>query len=200
MERYEPLSAAAQMAELELQRLRSALTEAWQEIAELRILAERDPLTGIANRRRLMREIEDSIERSKKGRAALLAFIDMDKLKPLNDNFGHHVGDAAILHVAGLIQACVPSGFAARLGGDEFALIIGDVAAEEGQRQLDLLQERVAHSPLSCDSRLHRLSISAGLTTIEADADVSTLLARADAAMYANKARDDMPQALRSAR
>ncbi len=175
-------------ADQELDRLRQALIEAWAQIAELRVLADHDSLTGLPNRRRLMAEIEVALERSRlqKRRAALI-LMDMNKLKCLNDRCGHQAGDAAIVHVARIIRDMLPAGLAARLGGDEFALVVPDMSLEEARDCAAGIAARIAASPLWYQSDSHPLSVSVGVTTIEPDVPAKTLFARADAMMYADK-------------
>src|SRR3546814_5068358 len=79
-----------QRADQELARLRQALVQAWAEIAELRVLADHDSLTGLANRRRMMAELEDVVEDCRRhGGDASLVFMDLNRLKMLNDSHGH---------------------------------------------------------------------------------------------------------------
>lgn len=192
-------SQALGQASDELARLRLALRQARAEIAELRLLADQDALTGLPNRRRLMDEIALAVERRQRhGLPAVLAFIDMDGLKGLNDRYGHRTGDAAIIEVARIIRDSLGDGFAARLGGDEFALILHGVEAKEGALRLQQIATRVMTAPLWVDNHCHILSVSVGVTSIDADARPGTLLARADAAMYADKRRNQA--AARSAR
>src|SRR3546814_5553004 len=90
-------------------------SDLWAEIAELRVLADHDSLTGLANRRRMLAELEDVVEDCRRhGGAASLVFMDLNRLKMLNDSHGHQAGDAAIVQVARIIREPLPGGFAAR--------------------------------------------------------------------------------------
>lgn len=187
-ERAAHLSPVVRRADQELERLRQALVHAWAEIAELRVLADHDSLTGLANRRRLMTELDSVIDEcGRHGSEAALVFMDLDRLKALNDSHGHQTGDAAIVHVARIIRESLRGEFAARFGGDEFALILTGVDQREAGRQAAAIADRVASSPLEGDGGVHWLSVSFGVTAIRPGTCAKTLLARADAAMYAGK-------------
>lgn len=178
-----------QQADEEMSRLRHALAHAWEQIAELRTLADHDSLTGLANRRRLMAEIDAAIDRHRLyGRTSALILMDMDGLKPLNDRYGHQTGDDAILHVTEIIRRNIPcGGIAARIGGDEFVLLLGDTGEDDARLLGNRIARRVAETPLKCDGRSLALSISTGVAAIGTGTTAKSLLARADAAMYADK-------------
>jgi len=159
---------------------------------EVRQLAYRDSLTGLANRARLRDRVEHALERLR-GRSphhAALLFIDLDNFKTVNDHFGHAVGDAALIALADRIRATIrPGDTAGRLGGDEFAVLLEDVESNEtvGQvceRLLDVLSQPVDigdASPIVGASIGYALSGPDCSTTEE-------LLRNADIAMYAAKA------------
>src|SRR3546814_728273 len=89
-ERVASLPPVMQRADQELARLSQALVQAWAEIAELRVLADHDSLTGLANRRRMMAELEDVVEDCRRhGGDASLVFMDLNRLKLLNESHGH---------------------------------------------------------------------------------------------------------------
>src|SRR3546814_2666622 len=124
-ERVASLPPVMQRADQELARLRQALVQAWAEIAELRVLADHDSLTGLANRRRMMAELEAVVEDCRRpGGEASLVFMDMNRLKMLNDSHGHQAVDAAIVHVACIIRESLHGGFSARFGSDEITIVI----------------------------------------------------------------------------
>src|SRR3546814_483871 len=142
------------LAGRELEKLRHALRQAWAEIAELRMLADHDTLTGLANRRRLMLAIDVAIENCKHHcKPAALVFMDMDRLKRLNDYCGHQAGDAAISHVARTISDSLPDGLAARLGGDEFALVIAGTDRDEAHRRASAIAAKIAASSFPWQGR-----------------------------------------------
>ncbi|MBL8482372.1 MAG: diguanylate cyclase, partial [Rhodocyclaceae bacterium] len=149
-----------------------------------------DPLTGLPNRRlfrdRLLQEMRRS-ERS--GQLLALLFIDLDKFKAVNDRLGHETGDRLLAEAAQRISECVRStDTVARLGGDEFTLVLPGIG---GAPQI----ERVAHALITRLEKEFRfgaesahISASVGVALYAGDAtSMDTLIARADAAMYAAK-------------
>ena len=157
--------------------------------ARLSRWADQDPLTGLANRRRLLGKLEASL--LKPGEAGALLLLDLDNFKDINDAGGHDVGDA-LLRAFGqrLEHAAGKAAFVARLGGDEFVVVLPKKAEKAiterwAGRLLAKLRE-----PLSFSGRVESVRLSAGLTTYPADATgAAELLKNADLALYAAKAR-----------
>jgi diguanylate cyclase (GGDEF)-like protein/hemerythrin-like metal-binding protein/PAS domain S-box-containing protein len=108
-------------------------TERWRAEQAIRDLAFRDALTRLPNRRLLQERVEQSIARAKRERNHIaLLFIDLDRFKPINDKWGHEVGDWLLTSVAERLQACLrESDTAARVGGDEFIVLLSDVVLVE---------------------------------------------------------------------
>ena len=106
------------------------VTRQKQEEKRLLQLAHEDPLTGLANRAGFNRRLEETLAAAPaSGRVAALMFLDLDRFKQVNDQFGHGTGDALLRAVADrLVQALRARDFVARVGGDEFTVIIGQVA------------------------------------------------------------------------
>jgi diguanylate cyclase (GGDEF)-like protein len=151
---------------------------------ELDTAARTDPLTGLLNRRGFAAALEASRARTPGG---VLAYLDMDGLKTLNDRHGHAAGDAAIVALAQrLLGACRPGDVAARLGGDEFALWLPGIGMEAA---------RLRSFPLGASGPLaghpaageHAVAASIGLAEAAAGEPTEALIARADAVMYARK-------------
>ena len=150
---------------------------------ELSSAARNDMLTGLANRRGFA---EALAPRLAQGRGALV-FLDLDGLKVLNDQLGHEAGDAALRAMAGRLSAALgPEDLAARLGGDEFCLWMeGATATEAAARAAPL----GAPGPLAGwpQAGPQALRASLGIALPASGEDATTLLTRADAAMYAHK-------------
>jgi diguanylate cyclase (GGDEF)-like protein len=152
----------------------------------LREQAERDHLTGLYNRRRFHEELRREIGRvARTGEAAMLAMIDLDRFKDVNDRDGHAAGDELLRAVGQALAARLRrSDTLGRLGGDEFAaLLVG--ADEEAGSAIAHMLVRAVHEVAGAAGPV---SASVGLARIEADDEPDSVLARADEAMYAAKA------------
>jgi diguanylate cyclase (GGDEF)-like protein len=155
-------------------------------LEQLRAQADRDPLTGLLNRRAFVRELDAEIERSRRyGRNLALAIGDLDGFKAINDSDGHPAGDRALEHVARLLDRALRCSDAVfRIGGDEFALLLPEAGPDEAAD----VAARVA-AAVADDAELpHRLSISFGIALFPRDGDSSKeLIWRADKALYEAK-------------
>ena len=154
--------------------------------AEAVVMAECDVLTGLPNRRSFFREIEIALAGVHTGQAFDLALIDLDGFKPINDIYGHSVGDSLLIAVGDrLRQVCGQQAFVARMGGDEFALILrGGVSEPEvkafGAAICDALRETYSLGGVAAN-----ISGSVGFVRCESgDLTASQLLERADYALY----------------
>lgn len=174
----------------EIDRLRSDVARLEARCAELDRLAHEDVLIPIANRRGMMRILTHMIARHERhGDPAALLFVDLDGLKMLNDCFGHGAGDAALVHVAQLLVAGVrQTDCVARLGGDEFAVLLDRADARMAQETARRLVDQVASDDFLFEGRPLPLSVAIGITHVESGDTPATVLARADQAMYREKA------------
>lgn len=171
------------------------LQELQQRNHELAAYALTDALTGLPNRRALLEELPRMWARAEReGRTVLLAFIDLDDFKPVNDLHGHHVGDQLLQTVARqLLGALRDSDFAARMGGDEFVMVgTGPERSQTASAVLYELQERLCQAT-QCDvshtlGLLHYAGASVGVVAVHpAQTSPEQALALADAAMYQTK-------------
>ncbi len=168
----------------------SDITERKVEEERIRHLAHYDLLTGMPNRTLFTDRLRQAIAKAKrdKGRTALL-FIDLDKFKPVNDTFGHEVGDLLLKEVAKRLQYCVRgSDTASRIGGDEFVVLL--LTIEEEQDAL-MVAEKVRHElnqPFELAGNSLHISSSIGVAIYpEHGYDEAKLLRNADTAMYYSK-------------
>ena len=151
------------------------------QLALARHAATHDPLTGLANRAGLSEYI------GQRGPAAI-ALLDLDAFKPINDCFGHQVGDAVLVEIARRLQRKLErQGCVARLGGDEFAIALGSAADLE-----QVLSEvaAVVAAPIAVDGHAVSVGVSVGVTELEGATGrdgLSAALHRADMAMYRAK-------------
>ena len=160
------------------------ITEHYHDRAELTFLAEHDPLTGVANRRRIGSRIADC---AVDPRGGALLMIDIDNFKDINDLRGHVVGDLIIRRVAAAVAGQIgPDALLGRLGGDEFAVIVPGGTASAALALAERLCEAVSVAT-SVDQTLH-VTVSIGVAPIAAGQTSDAALAHADLALYAAKA------------
>lgn len=163
-----------------LERLRQLLDREFR-------LARQDALTGLANRRELLEQGRRALALGRRQQTPFTAvFIDLDKFKQVNDQFGHKTGDALLKHVADGLRGSIRAGdIAGRLGGDEFALLLPGMEGSAAriyvekirQRLLDTMREKAWPVTFSIGFVSHR----------QAPDDLDRLLADADQLMYQAK-------------
>lgn len=159
-------------------------------IVELEQMADTDPMTALANRRALDREMVRALATvDRHDMPYAFALLDVDALKRINDGHGHLAGDTVLRRLAiGLRDNFRRTDIAARLGGDEFALILPRVSLDEAQARLArFMADFSGHDIVSGSARL-RVSVSAGLTEILPRDTMARVISRADAALYQAKA------------
>ncbi len=168
---------------------RSEAQRARAQAAEFAAEAERDPLTGLGNRRHLERRCAELLPAAALGRGALtLALLDVDHFKQVNDRHGHAVGDRVLVAMAQLLRENTRVGdVVARYGGEEFVLVLPGMGTSRAQEVCDRLRERVQSFPwmLRCGVDTP-LTVSLGLAGAPAY-DLPALLQRADRALYRAK-------------
>lgn len=156
--------------------------------AAMEVVALRDDLTGIYNRRGWFLLAEHELERAhRQGSPRVLFFVDVDGLKQVNDVLGHREGDRAIVDAAAVLSAASrASDLVGRLGGDEFVLLLGDDGQAEAAR--DRLLDALARHNAGSDAGFElRMSIGAEVWFPEAACTLGELVRRADEQMYTDK-------------
>lgn len=157
---------------------------------DLERIAHFDPLTGIPNRVLLADRLNQALAHTRRANNTMaVCYLDLDGFKPINDQFGHDIGDQLLIEISQRIKDCLRAGdTVARIGGDEFVLLLLDFnAAHECQAVLQRMLDRVAE-PASIGGHCVSVSASLGYTLFPADpADTETLLRHADQAMYSAK-------------
>ena len=173
----------------ENERLEKALLDMRSRVAELEQLADTDTLTPLPNRRAFMRRLEAVVQyAARHSTPAAILYIDLDGLKRINDDFGHHAGDAVLLHLAQLLTENLrATDMVARIGGDEFGLILDHLDEDDAKAKAKALADYVAEQRIKvgCTDILIRVTI--GLAMVRVGESVASLIERADAAMYANR-------------
>ncbi|HAC69874.1 MAG TPA: GGDEF domain-containing protein [Pseudomonas sp.] len=145
-----------------------------------RLLAETDELTKIANRRKLLREVEAALAASQDTPGHFI-MLDIDNFKEINDRYGHQVGDEVLIATAREINQLDPALQGGRLGGEEFGLLIRGQDDARVRTLLGTLQTRLAEAaPLG-------ITFSAGVMRLEPNGSLSDLLRRADESLYRAK-------------
>jgi diguanylate cyclase (GGDEF)-like protein len=160
----------------------------------VRQLAVTDPLTGLANYRRLLGALDLEIKRyGRTGRSFAVLLLDLDGLKKINDSHGHLVGSRALCRVGQVLRAhCREVDTPARYGGDEFALVLPETTARGAEQTASRIRERVAN-----DDELPRISVSVGAAVFPEDGDtIEALLSGADRSLYEMKHRLHHPKSL----
>ena len=154
-------------------------------------LALHDALTSLPNRRLLADRMEQARTASGRTRARFaLCYLDLDDFKPVNDRYGHAVGDGVLLEFARRLQGCVrASDTVARVGGDEFVLLLAHLDEDEELRAvLQRAMAEISRPFVLAEGTQVRLSASIGLTVFPEDpAPAEDLLHHADLAMYEAK-------------
>jgi diguanylate cyclase (GGDEF)-like protein len=169
--------------------LRAEIDSLKARLLAAEMLAERDPLTGVLNRRGFMRALDAAISSAERyGQPAAVVFIDLDGFKAVNDGFGHAAGDQVLRHVGRVLSSNVrDSDSVGRLGGDEFGVILARATPEEAARKGEALAELVTETPCLYAGVAHRIGASAGVRPLMMAQNAEDALAAADEAMYAEK-------------
>lgn len=181
---------AAQLSSLR-QRLQSQKDELAQALTRIQILATRDELTGLVNRRHMMDVLQQHRKRLQRSgyHRFCLAILDLDHFKRVNDTHGHGVGDEVLRRFAAVAQQALrDTDVLARWGGEEFLLLLNDTSAEQAQIGLDRVRELLADARLSNDVPELRATFSAGLTPYDSGEPLDVCIERADRALYEAKA------------
>ena len=165
-------------------RLASSMTE------ELRHMAQHDPLTGLPNRALFNDRLQQELSRAKRqnGRFAMV-FLDLDQFKPINDNYGHAIGDQILKEVAKRLQKCVRAAdTVGRIGGDEFVVLLAYLTETDHVLELADKLRLALRPPFIVNGRPLNLSCSVGVAVYpDNGTDAITLVKNADEAMYRAK-------------
>ncbi len=167
--------------------LSGALLDQARLFEQVRSMAVSDPLTGLANYRRLISVLEAELDRSRRTqRSFSIVLLDMDGLKTINDHYGHLTGSRALVRLGKILRNHSRAiDTAARYGGDEFALVLPEAGKDLASRVVSRIRERLA-----AETEPPALSVSAGVAAFPEDGDSpEKLLGAADRALYVMKHR-----------
>jgi len=172
---------------LKSRQIREQMEELVRSRAALREEATHDPLTGLANRRLFYDRLQQSIRHAQRygGKFGIL-YVDMDRFKDINDQHGHHVGDAVLTEVAKRLTSSIrESDSVARLGGDEFVVLLEGVQGREDHLAAALKIEQALNARTDFYGLDVEIAASIGQALYPDDGiDEDTLMRAADAAMY----------------
>ncbi len=173
----------------EVESLRRELERTKEKLSEVERVADTDTLSSIANRRAFVRELSRVMSYAERYNVETsLLFFDVDGLKDVNDRDGHAAGDAVLIHIAEVLHANIrTSDVVGRLGGDEFAVILSHANEVQAMQKADLLQSRIAETPVNFDGKTISTAASVGVYTFGPGETPTNVLAAADKKMYSQK-------------
>ncbi len=168
----------------------SDITDTKRQHEQINLMAHYDVLTQLPNRVLFTDRFHQAIAHSKRTETQLaVCFLDLDQFKPINDQYGHEVGDQLLIEVAQRIQANIrEEDTVSRQGGDEFALLLNEIVSfAQCEQTLDRIHHALSQ-PFVINDIAHTISASTGITLYPSDdSDIDTLLRHADHAMYLAK-------------
>jgi diguanylate cyclase (GGDEF)-like protein len=182
---------AANDAKLTMRRLRSQLAAALERIDELQAHADTDFLLDIPNRRGFERELHRAIAYIKRYQATgALIVLDVDRLKPINDAFGHAAGDQVLKAIVAEVRRHVRSSdVIGRLGGDEFALLLWNLSETDAHAKAASLEQAIDRLTFVFRGHTVMAGASAGVAVLGLHTEAVKALEEADSAMYVRKAQ-----------
>jgi diguanylate cyclase (GGDEF)-like protein len=185
-----PASAASRDGTT-IRKLRGELKAALKRIEELQAFADTDCLLGIANRRGFEHELRRAVAYIKRYRASgALILLDVDRLKPINDAFGHAAGDQVLKAITEVLTRQVrASDVVGRLGGDEFAVLLWNLSETDARTKAATLEADIDRLTFAFGGQQVTAGVSAGLALLTPHSEAARALEQADSAMYARKAQ-----------
>jgi diguanylate cyclase (GGDEF)-like protein len=164
-----------------IRQLRRELAQAREQIEQLQASADMDFLLGIFNRRGFERELNRVIAYIQRYHAsAALIVLDVDRLKPINDVFGHAAGDTRQVRASDAVG---------RLGGDEFGLLLWNLSKTDAKAKAAVLEAAIDQLSFEFEGQTVRAGASAGVAILDVQAEARRALEEADRAMYVRKAQ-----------
>jgi diguanylate cyclase (GGDEF)-like protein len=184
-------SAAKDDAKAEIRRLKRQLAKALARVEQLQAVADTDFLLGIPNRRGFERELGRAISYIQRYHAGgALIVLDVDRLKPINDNFGHAAGDEVLKAIIAVLSRQIrASDVIGRLGGDEFALLLWNLSETDAHAKAAALEEDIDRLSFAFAGSTVATGVSAGVAILGPHSEAARALADADCAMYVRKAQ-----------
>ncbi len=155
----------------------------------MKSLANTDSLTALVNRRGLNEALASLVPRAAAGRLLAIYMLDLDGFKPVNDQYGHDIGDELLVEIGVRLKSALREhDIVARVGGDEFVVVATDLGTEAQAAALGAKLQAVFHASFSQGALDLRVGVTIGYVVVPPDGtQVAELLKAADAAMYEGK-------------
>jgi diguanylate cyclase (GGDEF)-like protein len=152
-------------------------------------LAYTDPLTGLLNRRRIIKDIESAITRFERDNETfVIVLADIDNFKLINDTYGHDCGDVFLVKISNVIKSVLrQSDRVARWGGEEFIILLTDITLEDGRRVAEKIRKKLRETIIVYDNTPISVTMTFGISEYNERIDLSTLINRADQCLYKGK-------------
>jgi diguanylate cyclase (GGDEF)-like protein len=193
----ESLADFAAIVEDEMMFKRAGLLqrELVSQVEKLRLRAFVDQLTGVWNRGAVFDVLQRELERSERNNHPLSAcMLDLDHFKKVNDEYGHQAGDHVLQELCQRVRASIrPYDGIGRYGGEEFLIVFPETQGEQARSQADRVRKTVAAVPFDLGDGVQKtVTCSIGVAEYERDEDLTSLISRADKALYRakNEGRD----------
>ncbi len=172
-----------------LKKMEEEVKKLSRDIAEVKMEARIDPLTGLYNRRAFDERIKEEVERAKKEKTPLaLLMYDIDHFKNINDSFGHSIGDMVLRALSDVVKNSIrKSEFVARYGGEEFSIILPKCKRKEAKDIGKRIRKEVSETNLKYKEKRLDVTISVGISYLKSDDTPESLIERADKALYRAK-------------
>ena len=186
----------AQRSRDELNEMRGRVAEAENEVSRLQgelanasEMVRHDALTGVLNRKGMNEAVETEVSRARRQKSALcIALLDIDNFKKLNDTLGHAAGDAALVHLAKVVQETIrPEDTLARYGGEEFVVLLPDTPLDSSVTAMIRVQRELTRRFFLHNNDKVLITFSCGVAELGPDEDPNQTIKRADAGMYLAK-------------
>ena len=190
VDQFETMAAAVRRSHTMLEQRVIERTLALNEAnAQLRSLSEIDPLTGIANRRKIMADLDGRLAKARPGTALAVLLLDVDYFKRINDSHGHIAGDEALRCLADRIHSLLRAGDAlGRMGGEEFLIILDRARPVIADAIAERIRAGISRTMFNLHDDLElKITVSIGVVNWQPGDTIKTLYAKADQALYQAK-------------